>query len=243
MERRRLTARKALIGEIVKGRFIPKSGLESSYVLTKLGRRLSRVRIMGNIVDMYSNPASSFASLTIDDSTGVIRAKVFDNVESVSDISYGDLVDVIGKVKFTEGEIWINVEIINKVKDPNFETLRIVEIAKILKEQKEKIQKVKECLSQTSDINELFALLGEEISKREIEGIVEAENVFKEEEQSLKSSVLELIKELDFGDGADYRELLDKSGIPEKELDSIIQELLDTGACYEPRPGKIKRVI
>jgi hypothetical protein len=118
-----------------------------------------------------------------------------------------------------------------------------LQLAKIIKEQKEKVESVKKCLPQTSDINELFALLGEEIPKKDIEGIVEAEEVFKEEESSLNQFILKLIEELDIGDGADYMELLQRSGLPESEFDSIIQELLEKGYCFEPRPGKIKRVM
>ncbi len=238
---RRLTAKKASIEEIVSGRFISRGELESSYVITKLGRRLSRVRVMGNVMDIYTNPENSFGFIVLDDSTGVIRAKLFNNLKSLETLKKGDLVDVIGKLRFTEGEIWINTELINKVSNPNFETLRIAELAKIAKEQKEKIRKVKEHLPQTSDINELFALLGEEISKKDIESIVEAEEVFKEEKGD-KYLILNLIEELDDGTGADYNKVLEKSGLGENEFDKIIQELLESGKCFEPRPGKLKRV-
>ncbi len=238
---RRLTAKKASIEEIVSGRFISRGELESSYVITKLGRRLSRVRVMGNVMDIYTNPENSFGFIVLDDSTGVIRAKVFNNLKSLETLKKGDLVDVIGKLRFTEGEIWINTELINKVSNLNFETLRIAELAKIAKEQKEKIRKVKEHLPQTSDINELFALLGEEISKKDIESIVEAEEVFKEEKGD-KYLIFNLIEELDDGTGADYNKVLEKSGLGENEFDKIIQELLESGKCFEPRPGKLKRV-
>lgn len=241
MELRRLTAKKARIEEITSGRFVSRGEFESSYVITRLGRRISRARVMGNVVDIYINPENSFGFAVIDDSTGVIRAKFFGNTQPLEELKKGDLVDVIGKLRFSEGEIWINTELIRKIDNPNFETLRILEIAKIIKEQKEKIKKVREHLPQTSDINELFALLGEEIPKKEIESIVEAEEVFKEEKGD-KYMILKLIEEIDTGEGADYREVLEKSGLEESEFDRIIQELLETGKCFEPRPGKLKRV-
>lgn len=241
MEIRRLTARKARIEEINSGRFISREGFESSYVITKLGRRISRVRVMGNIVDIYTNPEKSFGFITLDDSTGIIRAKFFDNVKLLENLKKGELVDVIGKLRFSEGEIWINTEVVKKIDNPNFETLRILEIAKIIKEQKEKIKKVKEYLPQTSDINELFALLGEEIPKKDIESIVEAQEILKEEKGD-KEIILKLIEELDYGDGADYKEVLEKSKLEESDFDKIIQELLETGKCFEPRPGKLKKV-
>ncbi len=44
------------------------------------------------------------------------------------------------------------------------------------------------------------------------------------------------------GDGIDYAELLTKLGRPEAEIEPIINELLAEGLCYEPGPGRIKRV-
>ncbi len=244
MELRRLTAKKCFIKELVTGRFIQRQAPESSYVLTRLGRKLSRVRILGNVVDIYENPSSSFASLTLDDGTGVIRAKIFNELEMVNGIKEGALVEVIGKVRSGEGEIWVNAELVKKIHDPNFETLRMLELAKIIKEQKKKFERVEELLPQTSDINELFALLGEELTKREIEAIVEANEVFGEDETNThKAFVLKLIEELDRGDGADYKELLEKSALSENELDEILRELLEKGYCFEPKPGKIKKVM
>ncbi len=242
MELRRLTAKKMFIGEITTGRFVPGDGTKSSYVLTKHGRRASRVKISGNVIDIYKSESSDYISFLIDDGTGVIRVKFFTNPNEF-DIQYGDFVDVFGKVKNSDGEIWISGEIIRKVEDPNVEILRKLENTKILKEQIKKQKMVKNLLSQTSDVNELFVLLREQIPKKEIEGIVEAEEKFKEEENTIKNKVLSLISQLDFGDGADYSDLLKESGLPEEEFDKIVQELLESGQCFEPRPGKIKRVM
>ena len=59
MEIKRITAKKASIGEIDNGTFVRKSGFESSYILTNLGRRLSRVNILGLIVDKFISPEFS----------------------------------------------------------------------------------------------------------------------------------------------------------------------------------------
>ncbi len=241
MEMRRLTAKKAFIGEIITGKFVQGDSTKTPYVLTKNGRRISRVKISGNIIDMYKSETSEYSSIVIDDGTGTIRVKFFEGVDE--ELNYGDFVDVFGKVKLSDGEMWINGEIVRKITDPNVEILRKLENIKIYLEQQIKARKVKEMLPNTTDINELFVLLREEIPKKDIEAIVEAEEKFKEEENTNKSKILQLISELDFGDGADYMELMEKSGLPEEEFDSIIQELLESGHCFEPRPGKIKRVM
>lgn len=43
-------------------------------------------------------------------------------------------------------------------------------------------------------------------------------------------------------DGIKYSELLEKLGVPEESLEGIINELLGEGICYEPTPGKIKKI-
>lgn len=71
------------------------------------------------------------------------------------------------------------------------------------------------------------------------------ENSVEEKEVSasdIKNKILKLIENLDKGVGADYQEILIKSGLAEKEIDFAIQDLLESGVCYEPNPGKIKKI-
>lgn len=58
----------------------------------------------------------------------------------------------------------------------------------------------------------------------------------------LKSKILKLIEELDGGEGTDYQKLIKESGLAEESVDGAVAELLESGICFEPRPGKIKRV-
>ena len=81
MQTRRLTAKKVSISEICSGKFIKKSGFESSYVLSNVGRMLSRVRVMGLIVDKFIREDSNYASITLDDGKQTIRCKVFVNTK------------------------------------------------------------------------------------------------------------------------------------------------------------------
>ncbi|MEM5872572.1 MAG: OB-fold nucleic acid binding domain-containing protein [Candidatus Aenigmatarchaeota archaeon] len=248
MEMKRLTAKKASIGEIVNGKFIKKSGFESSYVLTSLGRKLSRVRVLGLIVDKFISADEKYATITLDDSTETIRCKAFINTKIFDGFGSGDLVDVFGKLKEYNEEIYIMPEIVVKV-EPNFETLRILELEKIFKEQREKIKKIREIQKQTSDLAEIKAALKDVIPLEDIEGILEAqemiENSIEEKVNStneIKNKVLKLIETLDKGEGADYNDILIKSGLPERNIDLVIQDLLETGVCYEPKPGKIKKI-
>ncbi|MFQ6020869.1 MAG: OB-fold nucleic acid binding domain-containing protein, partial [Candidatus Aenigmatarchaeota archaeon] len=247
-EMKRLVAKKASVREIINGRFVKKSGFESSYVLTTLGRRLSRVRVLGLIVDKFISADEKYATLTLDDATETIRCKAFVNVKLFDGFTKGDLVDVFGKLREYQGEVYIMPEVIQKV-NPNFETLRILELEKIMRDQKEKIRKVRELQKQTSDLNELKISIKKIMPEEDAEGILEAqemiENITEEKEiksGETKTKILDLIDKLDNGQGADYQDILKKSGLSENDVDFAIQDLLESGVCFEPKPGKIKKI-
>lgn len=246
MEIRRLTAKKSNAAEIVKGRFVKKPGFESNYVLTKLGRKISRVRVLGTVVDKFLSEDGNYATLTLDDCSETIRCKAFVNTKIFDTVSVGDVVDVVGKVREYNGEIYIAPEIIAQIADKNFETLRMLELAKIYKEQKERIQKLRELKKQTSDVKELKAIAKPFMSGDEVESIIEAEELIGEiksdEKNEPKEIILKIIENLDKGGGATYADILEKSGLPESALDTTIQELLESGVCFEPKHGKIKRI-
>ncbi|MFQ6010074.1 MAG: OB-fold nucleic acid binding domain-containing protein [Candidatus Aenigmatarchaeota archaeon] len=249
MERKRLTAKKAGIAEIVTGRFVQRSGFESNYVITKLGRRLSRVRALGLVVDKFVSEDGNYATLTLDDGSETIRCKTFVNTRIFDGINPGDLVDVIGKVREYKDEIYVLPETIKKA-DANLETLRMLELKRQGDEQRKKIKIVLDLKNQTADLNELKAIAQKSgVSNEEAEAILEAQELIEvemekkaEESTGVKEKLLKLIDEMDSGEGVDYMELLSKSGLAENVVDSAIQELLESGTCFEPRAGKIKRI-
>lgn len=246
MDRTRLTAKISSNKEVVSGRFVKKTGFESSYVLTNLGRRLSRVRVMGLVVDRFISPDERYAALTLDDSTETVRCKSFVNIKIISDLNSSDLVEIFGKIREYNGEIYIMPEIILKV-SPNFETLRMLETEKLSREQREKIEKVRELKRKTSDANELKELAKQFMSLEDFESILEAEELIEAEAENktvetseVKSRILKLIQTLNGGDGAKYSEIIVKSGLSENDVDFAIQDLLESGICYEPKAGRIK---
>lgn len=248
MEMKRLTAKKASINELINGRFVRRSGFESSYVLTNLGRRLSRVRVLGLIVDKFTSPDEKYATITIDDGTGTIRCKSFINIKIFDGFTNGDLVDIFGKVREYNEEIYMMPEIIRKV-DSNFETLRLLELEKIFSEQKRKIKKIQELQKQTSDTNELKNIVQQFMSLEDAEGILEAQEMIESvvEEKTIESSeakekILKLIQNLDKGEGIDYQTIIKESGLTENVVDLAIQDLLESGICFEPKAGKIKKL-
>jgi len=248
MEIKRLTAKKASIKELINGKYVKREGFESSYVLTNLGRKLSRVRILALIVGKFISDDERYAAITLDDSTDTIRCKAFVNTKIFDGFGAGDFVDVFGKIREYNGEIYIMSEIVRKA-EPNLEILRMLELEKIHKGQKEKIKRIQEMQKQTSDINELKALVKDHVSLDDLKGIIEAQevndNIVQEKTSSaseIKSQILKMIEKMDRGEGADYQEILKKTKFSENDVDFAIQDLLESGVCFEPTPGKIRKL-
>ena len=246
MEKKRLTAVKAKIRQITNGKYMPQEGFNPNYVLAKNGVRLSRVRLLATVVDKFVAESGKFASITLDDGTDTIRAKIFNALSLLETVNTGDIVYTIGRVKEYQGEIYIMPEVIMQCQDPNIVTLFELEIRQQMDEWKRKREIVLEHKAQVSDLAELKRFLRERfgIDEEEVEGIMASSENEEEavEEKNNKQKVLELMVTLDAGQGCDYTDLIAQSGISEEDVDSVVNELLEEGVCFEPKPGKIKKL-
>ena len=115
----RAVAKKVFVAEIVRGKFYFGSALEKkpSYVLSPLGEKIIRASVVGTVTEKFES--ENFCSLTIDDGTDCIKAKVFGEPPAVE---IGDVVNCIGRIREYNGQIYLSVEIIRKINffHPNF---------------------------------------------------------------------------------------------------------------------------
>ena len=241
MEKKRIHSVKTRIKDITGGRYVAQEGFNPNYVLTKYGLRLSRVRILATVVDKFISEGGKFASVTLDDGTDTIRVKVFNAVSMYDNIGVGSEVDVIARVKEYQGEIYLAPEIINVADDCNMQLLRELELRQQDREVEGKRKIILEHQKQTSDMSELERLMHERygIQPEEVESMLQ---VHEEPQDNRKEEVLKLVEKLDDGNGCDYSDLIKASGLPEDVIDSMVNELLEEGSCFEPRPGKIKKL-
>ena len=241
MEKKRISSVKTRIKSIATGRYVPQDGFNPNYVLSTNGIRLSRVRIIATVVDKFLAESGKFASITIDDGTDTIRVKVFNAVSMYDNIGVGSEVDVIARVKEYQGEIYLTPEIITVVEDSNFQLLRELELRLQEKNLENKRKIILEHQKQTSDMTELERVMRERfgIQSEEVEALLQSQ---EEPVADKKDEVLKLIEKMDEGNGCDYSELIEASGLPEDVIDPIVNDLLSSGVCFEPRPGKIKKL-
>jgi RPA family protein len=171
------------------------------------------VRVLATVVSRFKSDDGRYGSLTLDDTTDTITSRAFDeDVQLIESTEEGDIVDVIGRVKEYEDEKYISVESVSKIADPNWELVRKLELALKIKR------------------------LGGDVEASE-ESV--AEEVVGEDP---KSVVIDLIEELDEGDGVKYVRLIDETGFSDENLEEILTELMEKGEIYEPKIGKFKRV-
>jgi RPA family protein len=243
MEKKRLDSVKTKIKQITSGKYVPADGLTPGYVLSPFGTRLSRVRLLGTVVDKFVSESGKFASITLDDGSDTIRAKVFNAVAMYEKIDAGLDIDLVGRVKEYQGEVFLAPEIITVLDDPNFSLLRELEIRAQLAEAEKKRKIVLDHRNQVADVSELQRLMQERfgIQPEEVEAFMQTE-IEEPKDTKNKESILSLIEKLDEGSGCDYMELIKAAGLPEDAVESTVNELLEEGLCFEPRPGKIKKL-
>ena len=116
MERKRLTAIKTKIKSITTGKYVTQPGFEPNYVLTPLGIRLSRVRMLATVVDKFISETKKFSSITLDDGSDTIRVKVWNSL-ILDDFQVGETIDITGKVREYQGEVFLAPEVIRKVEN------------------------------------------------------------------------------------------------------------------------------
>lgn len=124
--RKRQTAYKVKVKDIIGSRYIKTSGMEPNY-LEAGSKQISRVNILGAIVE--KSDMGNYKALTIDDGSGRISARVFDDKIFLSDVEVGDVVNLIGRPREFSSEKYVIIESAKKT-DPAWALVRSLELQK-----------------------------------------------------------------------------------------------------------------
>ena len=232
----RKEAKKVFIAEILKGKFVPADveAKRGAYVITSLGEKVSRVNLVGTVIDKFEG--SNFVELKIDDGSDSIKIRAFNDFERLYEIEPGDLVNVIGKIREFNDEIYINAEIVRKV---NFavEIFRKFEICERILERKSIVDEIRR-IARTTD--ELVAI---EFAKEKYGFETEVtKQILAPQKIDYTEKIFELIKNLEGENGIELSEIFEISDLPENIIEKALNELLEEGKIYEPQPGRFKAV-
>tara|TARA_Y100000310_G_scaffold344005_1_gene454501 strand:- start:722 stop:1339 length:618 start_codon:yes stop_codon:yes gene_type:complete len=147
----RAIAYKLRIGDILSGKQIIEN---ERFSLLELGdKQVIRTNIVANVIEKYeSERETKYLSFTIDDASGQIKVKVFgDDVAKFSEITQGNTVMVIGKLRYYNNELYILPEII-KIQDPKYLLVRKLELEKNQPQQQPPKEQVKAVKDQIIDM-------------------------------------------------------------------------------------------
>ena len=183
------TALKVRIKDITAGELKKGEGEWDSILLTPLNEEAGRVRVLATVVSRFIRDDGKYAVLTLDDSTDTITTRAFnDDVKIIEKVSEGDIVDVIGRAQEYQDEMYISLESVSKIDDPNWETVRKLELALKIKElggdadikeesveagnQKSKVKDIIERLDEGSGVKYLYIIEETGLSEEKLEEIL-----------------------------------------------------------------------
>ncbi len=126
---RRQIAYKIGIKDILNSKYIKTEGFNPNY-LEIHEQEISRINIIGVIVQ--KSALDNYKNLTIDDGTGKISARVFENNILLEKIDIGDVVLIIGRPREFSSEKYILIETIKKI-NPLWAKARKLELIKNIK--------------------------------------------------------------------------------------------------------------
>ncbi len=252
---KRQTAVKIWIGDLKNSTYTKSPGeWEPNFVLTPYNTKVSRVNLLGAVVESLDN-----TTFTLDDGTAKITIRSF---EPITLPKIGDIVLVIGRVREFSDEIYILPEIIKVLKDhqEDWVRLRKLELEAIYSNMEKATPIPSELNNKTVPAEQQRTaeeLITDEPEEQQEQKNQQApkENTETEDRKTrspetkpdetpsasnIFDKVLKTIKAQDKGDGADIQEVIEISGIAEADVENVVNNLLMDGEAFEIRPGKIK---
>jgi single-stranded DNA-binding protein len=239
----------------MKGTLITRQGERVIGVETHLGQ-VRRVNVIATVVDRFESTRDEgeegkrYATITLDDGTDVIRVKMWgSSCESLAQIRVGDLVLVIGQIRRYQEETYINGEVVRKLEDPNWETVRILELVrsqidpqlvKPLESTPIKEEGQERAVSSDTHQTELTPRGWQTAAATFEQQTSEAEAVQVPAE--LRRKIIQTIEAHDGEGGAHFEQILKASGnASEEEIEQVLIDLLSEGLIYEPEIHRYKR--
>lgn len=245
-QQKRQTAKLVDFNHLNSGKYFQREGFEPNFLLTPEGRKISRARTVATVVDRFVNDDETYGSLTLDDGNDTLQVKFFNELELMEDFETGDILEIVGKAREYQGQIYLDGEILTRV-NPEKELLHQLRLEK----REEEWNQIRDTVEQLDDSGKSHEEIENEmagtLTEDEVDSLLQSFNEkFKENGdeglENIERDVLDAIQELDEGEGADYSEILDAIDEPEDKLEDTVNSLLSEGTCYEPKPGKIKKL-
>ena len=111
-QQKRQVAYKVSITDLLKGSYIKEEGWLPNYIKLDDGRQISRVNVVGVVVGTQEGPSTTV--VLVDDGTGTIPMRAFDNPQVMDGLVSGDILLIIGRIREYNNQRYLQPEIIRK---------------------------------------------------------------------------------------------------------------------------------
>ncbi|MFH1590375.1 MAG: hypothetical protein ABIC95_00455 [archaeon] len=221
------------IDELMKGKYSTQEGWAPNFIELPRGDKASRVNLLGVLVDKEEGTDGRLLSATIDDGTGTMSLRTFDEVNPLAEHSVGSPVTVIGRPRVYGDQKYIMPEIVQRLKDPTWMQVRKLQLKLRELQAKNDIAgnppaSAEETASITTSPTPAQAPIDTEetnIEEISIDGGNDSE------------TIIETIRKLDTGNGAETEEVIAQCGVANAEKG--IEMMLKMGDIFEVA-GKLK---
>ncbi|MDD4877456.1 MAG: OB-fold nucleic acid binding domain-containing protein [Candidatus Nanoarchaeia archaeon] len=174
------------------------------------GKQVRRVNLIAAVVDSYENSDKRYNAFTLDDGSGQIRVKAWDeDTLLMSSLSIGDMALVVGMLHESNGEIFVRPEIVRKM-SAEWAFARRQYLDAVYGKQEAEHFKV-----------------SEEVIEEPVEPSMEA-----------RGRVVSLISSYD--GMVNVEELIAKAAMPAKMVERILDELIKDGEVFKPKAGFVQ---
>lgn len=120
----RQIAQKVSIKDLVDGQYFKEEGWNPNYVLVD-GVKVSRVNLIGTVISKEEGDNS--ISVVLDDGSGQISIRSFEDKKSLEELNIGESVLIIGRPR-EYGERYVLVEVLKKLDDKKWIKVRKLEL-------------------------------------------------------------------------------------------------------------------
>lgn len=205
---------------------------EGPYVISPQGVEIRRAMLVGSIVDQVAGN-NNYASITLDDGTGTIRAKSWGAEANLLDkVSNNILALMIGKIRHYENEIYIQPEIVKPIDDPNILALHKYERQLAIIRYGKKDRPVKK------DKGPLMSFDAKMPSKPQSD--------IPSDVSKLAKQILAYLKEKDNPNGVSIKEIakhFEENGVDPLQINLELIDLVDSEKVVEQEVGVYRPLI
>jgi len=219
------SAIKTTIKEVTCGDYVQEGDQSVNYLLTKNGQKLFRVNITAAV--LHKEIHGTITNTLIDDGSEKIILRSFEENKVIREITIGDVVLIIGRVRVYNKEKYLSPEIVKRI-NPLWLKVRSLELKNFGEEG-----------VKNNDRNQSLVKEEKNLEIPEEKGVDgEFYEDVKEDLVLPVQKLRKLIAELDDGNGVSIEEVIEKSLLD--NTDDLIKKMLENGDIFQNTPGKVK---